>query len=41
MQESSETYVGALIQYLQVDLHNSGQTHTVLQRNSLGLSTRQ
>ena len=41
MQESSRTYVEALTQNLLVDLHNSGQSHTVLQRNSLGQSTRQ
>ena len=41
MQESSWTYVGALSQDVQVDLHIIGQTHIVLQRNSLGQSTRQ
>ena len=41
MQESSGTYVGTLFQDMQVDLQNSDQTHIVLQRNSLGQSTRQ
>ena len=41
MQESGGTYVGALPQDVQVDLHNSGQTHIVLQRYSLGQNTRQ
>ena len=31
----------SLTQDLLVDLHNSGQCHTVLQRNSLGQTTRQ
>ena len=35
------TYVGTLSQDVQVDLQNSDQTHIVLQRNSLGQSTRQ
>ena len=41
MQEGSGAYVGALSQNVQVDLQNSDQTHIVLQRNSLGQSTRQ
>ena len=35
------TYVGALPQDVQVDLHNSGQTHIVLQCYNLGQNTRQ
>ena len=41
MQESSGTYVGAISQDVQMNLYNSGQTHIVLQRNSLGQNTRQ
>ena len=41
MQESGGTYVGALPQDVQVNLHNSGQTHIVLQCYSLGQNTRQ